>query len=96
MTKFKKDDKVKLAHPNNIPNFNGYSNKRKEFWYSNDNIIFIINSILAYKSFNTRYILNYPNGEMVMSPVHISCTTVFFDEELELYTNMLPDELFEM
>ena len=92
MTKFKKGDKVKLAHPNNIDNYIDYDDEWKEFWYDNKNIIFIIHSVTH------NYQLQYINGDDVVNPDDFYIIAEFrYDElELELYTNPLPDELFEI
>ena len=94
MSKFNKSDKVKLTHPNNIPIFNGFGNEWEKWWYDNINTIFII-SFVAYNFYH----LQYTNGDDVMNPeiyVNIPKTATFRDDELELYTNPLPDELFEL
>ena len=93
MAKFNIGDKVKLEYPNNIFYFDGYVDAWQEFWYDNKNTIFTINSIT-----NNRYQLKYINDEIVINPMNdvIKTAGIFREYELELYTNPLPDDLFEL
>ncbi len=97
MMKFNINDKVKLAHPDNILNFDDYGVEWKEFWYNNSNTIFIISSIIDSGS---HYILKYPNNENVMNPISSMYynIAIFAVDELVPYitTNPLPDELFKL
>lgn len=88
MNKFKIGDKVKLKYPVGFDNFD---DEWKKWWYDNKNIIFIVYSVAIID-----YILKYPNNEIVMSHLDNNFNATFFENELELYTNPLPDELFEL
>ena len=96
MNKFKIGDKVKL---NSYYNTNKYGIEWNEFWYENKTTIFIIHSVTSnnYQFITSNnYQLKYTNDEIVMNPMNDNFVGIFRDDELELYTNPLPDDLFEL